>query len=119
MLFGGGEAEDGAVVLEEFADQEDGVDGDDAIADEAGNVDCFGVALFFDEDIVPEGGELGVVFFEFVEQFILTLADFLQCAVFSDGFLDGQHERLKIKHYLLRSREARKWTSGFWIHAFR
>ena len=97
VLFGGGEAEDGAVVLEEFADQEDGVDGDDAIADEASNVVCFGVALFFDEDIVPEGGELGVVFFEFVEQFIFSLADFLQSAVFSDGFLDWEHTTYLIK----------------------
>ena len=85
------EAKQASVAFEEFADEEEGIHCHDAIADEAGDVVRFGVALFFDEDTVPECGELGVVFFKFVEQFILALADFLQCAVFSDGFLNGQH----------------------------
>ena len=85
------EAKQASVAFEEFADEEEGVYRHDAIAHETGDVVRLGVALLFDEDTMPEGGELVIVLFEFVEQFVLALADFLQGAVFSDGFLNGQH----------------------------
>ena len=93
FLFGGGrgETEEGTVVFEKFADQEDGIDGYDAIADQTSDVVGLGVALLFDKYVVPQLGELGIVLFELLEQLVLALADFLQRAVFTDGFLDGQH----------------------------
>ena len=118
FLFGG-EAEEETVVFQEFADEEEGISRNDAIAHQTCDIIDLGVFIPFEKDLMPEFGELRIVLLKVIEQFILALANLFQRAVFSDGFLDGQHERLKIKHYLLRSREARKWTSGFWIHAFR
>ena len=89
-LFGrGGEAEKGTVVFEKFADQEEGIDCDDTIADQTSDVIRLGVFLAFQEDVVPQGSKLGIVLLELFEQFILTLANFFQRTVVSDFLLNG------------------------------
>ena len=48
VLFGrGGEAEERAVVFEEFADKEEGIDRDDAIANQASDIIGLGIFLAF------------------------------------------------------------------------
>ena len=114
LFFLAGEAEKRAVVFEEFADEEEGVESHDTIADQACDVIGLGIVLTLQEDLVPEGGELGVVFLEFIQQFVFSLTKFLQGVVFAYGLFDGQHLTLKIKRYgyLLRRRLVRKGTRG-------
>ena len=91
LLFRGAEAEKGTVVFEELADEEEGIDSDDAIADETGDIIGFGIILALEKYLIPEFGKLRVVLMEIIEQFVLALANFFQRAVFSDGFLNRQH----------------------------
>ena len=87
----GREAEKGTVVFEELADEEEGIDSDDAIADETGDIIGFGIILALEKYLIPEFGKLRVVLMEIIEQFVLALANLFQRTVFSDGFLNRQH----------------------------
>lgn len=80
-----------AVIFEEFADEENGIHGDDTIADQTSDVVGLSIALLFDKHIVPQRGKLGVILLDLMEQFVLALADFLQRAIFTDRFLDWEH----------------------------
>ena len=91
LLFRGAEAEDGTVVFQKFADEEEGIHRDDAIANETGNVIGFGISIALEKHLIPKFGELCIILMEIIEQFVLALANLFQRTVFSDGFLNRQH----------------------------
>lgn len=91
FLFEGRETEEGTVVFQEFADEEEGIHCDDAIADEASDVIGLGIILALEKYLIPKFGELCIVLLQVVEQFVLALANLFQRAVFSYGFLNRQH----------------------------
>ena len=47
------ETEEGAVVFQEFADEKEGINRNDAIADETGDIIGFGIILALEKYLIP------------------------------------------------------------------
>ena len=66
------------VVFHQLANEQEGVEGSDAVADEAGNVLTLRGVLLLDEHLVPQCRELLVVFLNVIEQLVFLLPDFFE-----------------------------------------
>ena len=71
------------VVLHQFPDQQEGVNGCDAVGDQPRDVLTLGTSFALDESLVPQGTELGIVLLYFRCEFFLTESDLFKCVILS------------------------------------
>lgn len=78
-----------AVVLHELAHHEKGIDGGDAVGNDARDELALGAVLALHKQLVPERVELLVVLLELSTQLVLAELQLLECAIGGGLFLYG------------------------------
>ena len=84
-------SEEVSVVFDKFTYQQEGVDGGDAVAYDAGCPFPLGAGLLGYEQAFPQRGELVAVVLDFRGKFLLAQSDVVKRVVFLFGGSDGQH----------------------------
>ena len=89
--FFGGKTKDTSVVLHQFPDQQESVDGCDAVGNKAGEVFPLGASFAFDKGLVPQSTELRVVLLYLRGEFFLTEANLFKRVIMACRLFYGKH----------------------------
>ena len=89
--FFGGKTKDTSVVLHQFPDQQESVDGCDAVGNKAGEVFPLGASFAFDKGLVPQSTELRVVLLYLSGKFFLAESDLFKRVIMALWLFYGKH----------------------------
>ena len=90
--FLGGLPKDASVVFHQLSDQQEGVDGCDAVGNQAGDVFPLCAIFTFDEGLVPQGAELCAVFLYLRGKLFLTESDLFKRVKMARRLFYWKHE---------------------------
>ena len=89
--FFGGKTKDTSVVLHQLPDQQESIDGCDAVGNKAGEVFTLGASFAFDKGLVPQSTELRVVLLYLSGKFFLAESDLFKRVIMALWLFYGKH----------------------------
>ena len=89
--FFGRKPKDTSVVLYQFPDQQESIDGCDAVGNKAGDVFPLRASFTFDEGLVPQSAELRVVLLYLRGKFFLAESDLFKRVIMVRWLFYGKH----------------------------